>query len=155
MESKSAANGSGDTAVLHRPRRSSSGWAMPFSSKASPGWLRKNPRTEAFASAGGWLTAAVSTLLASGWPSRYPLAAFSTPLEVAASPLAEHGSGAAPAVGATITHRTQPGITPKIVRHNDFLTASSLRPLPFECSVDQLPTIRKARPHVGTGLLVV
>src|ERR1700744_4515743 len=100
---------------------------MPFNSKASPGWLRKDPRTDDFASAGGWLTAAVSTLLASGWPSRYPLAAFSTPLEVAASPLAEHGSGAAPAVGATVTKRVQPVITPKIVRHNDFLTASSLR----------------------------
>src|SRR6202789_454488 len=137
--SNSAANWSGDTAVLHRPRRSSSGWAMPFNSKASPGWLRKYPRTDDLASAGGWLTAAVRTLLASGWPSRYPLAAFSTPLEVAASPLAEHGSGAAPAVGATVTKRVQPVIAPKIVRHNDFLTASSLRPQLFQCSVHQLP----------------
>src|ERR1700733_15643406 len=94
---------------------------MPFSSKASPGWLRKYPRTADFASAGAWLTAAVSTLLASGWPSRYPLAAFRTPLAVAATPLAEHGSGVAPAVGATMTQRTQPGITPKTVRHNDLL----------------------------------
>src|ERR1700744_3114426 len=112
---------------------------MPFNSKASPGGLRKYPRTDDFASAGGWFTAAVRALLASGWLSRYPLAAFSTPLEVAASPLAEHGSDTAPAVGATIRHSTQPGITPKIVRHNEFLTASSLHPQLFECSVHQLP----------------
>src|ERR1700722_1931742 len=112
---------------------------MPFNSKASPGWLRKNPRTEAFASAGAWLTAAVSTLLASGWPSRYPLAAFRTPLAVAATPLAEHGSGAAPAVGATMTQRSQTGINPNTVRHNDLLIAWSLRGQLFECSVHQLP----------------
>src|ERR1700754_4373965 len=119
---------------------------MPFNSKASPGWLRKYPRTEAFASAGGWLTAAVSTLLASGWPSRYPLAAFRTPLAVAATPLAEHGSGAATAVGAIVTHRTQPGITPKTVRHSDLLIAWSLRTRLFECSVHQLPKTRRKCP---------
>src|ERR1700679_4003186 len=101
---------------------------MPFNSKASPGWLRKSPRTDDLASAGGWLTAAVSTLLASGWPSRQPLAAGGSPLEVAASPLAAHGSGAAPAVGATVTKRVQRMITPKILHHNGFLPASSLRP---------------------------
>src|SRR5271166_3503723 len=87
---------------------------MPFNSKASPGWPRKYPRTDDFASAGGWLTAAVSTLLASGWLSRYPLAAFSTPLEVAASPLAEQGAGSAPAVGEMNTataQRTPTGTT--------------------------------------------
>src|ERR1700747_439835 len=106
---------------------------MPFNSKASPGWLRKYPRTEAFASAGGWLTAAVSTLLASGWLSRYPLAAFSTPLEVAASPLAEQGSGAAPAAGevaitAATAARTQPEATLNALRRKliaDFLIAAT------------------------------
>src|SRR6202000_499539 len=106
---------------------------MPFNSKASPGWLRKYPRTDDFASAGGWLTAAVSTLLASGWPSRYPLAAFSTPLEVAASPLAEQGSGAAPAAGevamtAATAARTQPEGTLNALRRKliaDFLIGAS------------------------------
>src|SRR5580693_4718652 len=93
---------------------------MPFSSKASPGWLRKYPRTDDFASAGGWLTAAVNTLLASGWPSRYPLAAFSTPLEVAASPLAEHGSGAALATDDVATAVIAQSVqTPNTVRHKE------------------------------------
>src|SRR5689334_1725916 len=120
---------------------------MPLSSSASPGWPRKYPRTDDLASAGDWLTAAVSTLLASGCPSRYPLAAFRTPLDVAASPLAEQGSGAAPAVGATRTQRTQAGITPRIVRI-DLLIGHPFVPNRFDCSVDQLPrNTKNPAPH--------
>ncbi|GAY15222.1 hypothetical protein MSZK_19480 [Mycobacterium sp. shizuoka-1] len=55
----------------------------------------KYDRTEALASSGDWVAAAVSTSSAPGWLARYPPAAASTPLDVAARPLALHGAAAA------------------------------------------------------------
>ena len=69
-DSTSAASCPGDTETPHWPRRSVSGWAMPFKSRNSPGCDMKYAWTVCLASPVGCEPAAVSTSSAPGWAAR-------------------------------------------------------------------------------------